>query len=97
MRFDLPPARRPQSPLTRILAGVVALIVLGASIVLGTIALAVLLVGGIAWLIWFRWKLHRLRKQAANRAESTEPGVIEGEYVVVHEQRDTSSSRQNTD
>ncbi len=90
MRFDLPPVRRPQSPLARVLAAVVALIVLGLSIVLGTIALGVLVVGGLVWLVWFRWKLHRLRKQAAQRTTDGD-GVIEGEYVVVHERRDTTT------
>lgn len=90
MRFDLPPVRRPQSPLARVLTAVVALIVLGLSIVLGTIALGVLVVGGLIWLVWFRWKLHRLRKQATQRAADGD-GVIEGEYVVVHERRDTAT------
>lgn len=87
--------RRPQSPLARILTAVGALIVLGISILLGAFALAILLVGGVAWLIWFRWKLHRLRKHAAADAPPT-PGagndqVIEGEYVVVHKRHESKS------
>lgn len=97
MRFVPPPVRRPQSLLARVLAAVAAVIVLGASIVLGAIALGILLVGGIAWLIWFRWKLHRLRKQSGEHAVPAPDGVIEGEYVVVHERRTPSASPHGTE
>ncbi len=92
MRFVLPPARQPQSLLVRIAAGVVAVVCLGVLLAIGAVALAVLAVGGIVFAIWFRWRLHRLRKQAAERADDSathdRTGVIEGEYVVIRERRD---------
>ncbi|HET8553768.1 MAG TPA: hypothetical protein VFL78_03000 [Rhodanobacteraceae bacterium] len=89
MRFVMPPFRQPQSLLTRIVTPVIALLCLSALIVFGALALAILLVGGVVWLIWFRWRLYRLRKQTeANDLDENHAGVIEGEYVVIHEHRD---------
>lgn len=88
MRFVLPSPRHARNPLARIAATVMALLCLGALFVFGTLALAILLVGGAAWLLWFRWRLSRLRKQQAADRQATEPGVIEGEYVVIHEHRE---------
>lgn len=89
MRFVMPSPRHPQSLLTRIVGTFIALACLGALIVFGALALAILLVGGIVWLVWFRWRLYRLRKQtAAPDPDDDRPGVIEGEYVVIHEHRD---------
>lgn len=93
MRFVLPPARQPQSLLVRITAGVVAVICLGVLLAIGAVALAILVVGGIVFAIWFRWRLHRLRKQAAEQADAPPAGgdrrgVIEGDYVVIRERRD---------
>lgn len=90
MRFVLPPSRQPQSLLVRIATTTIAVICLGALIVFGALALAILLLGGIAWLLWFRWRLYRLRKQTGE-ADSTaqdQTDVIEGEYVVIREHRD---------
>lgn len=94
MRFELPSPRQPPSLLVRIAASVAGLVCLGVLVAIGTFALAILAVVAIAWLAWFRWRLHKLRKQAAARADApsstTRDGVdvIEGEYVVVRERRD---------
>lgn len=93
MRFDLPSPRRSQPLLTRIAVSIAALVCLGILVAIGTFALAILVVLAIAWLIWFRWRVHKLRKQAAGQADQPHasrdgPDVIEGEYVVIHERHD---------
>lgn len=105
MHFALPPAQRPRSTLARVLTTLGALVVFGALIVAGFFALVILLVGGALWLLWFRWRLHRIRKRAANgdgdtstpfagangaaTKDAPQGTIIEGEYTVVNEQRDT--------
>lgn len=94
MRLELPATRSP-SLLVRIAASIGALIVLGVLVVFGMFALAILAVLGLAWLVWFRWKLHKVRRAAndgaaADSNRNTDPDVIEGEYVVVHENRDST-------
>ncbi|HET6586750.1 MAG TPA: hypothetical protein VFJ01_02440 [Oleiagrimonas sp.] len=91
MRFVMASSRHPPSLLTRIAGTLVALVCLGAVVVFGLLALAILLVGGAVWLVWFRWRLHRLRKQAeAPDLDEDHSGVIEGEYVVIHESHDNA-------
>lgn len=92
MRFDLPSPRQSQPLLVRIAASVAAVICLGVLLAIGTVALAVLAVAALAFVIWFRWRLHKLRKQVAEQAGTYGPtmqddndDVIEGEYVVVNE------------
>ncbi len=95
MRFVLPPSRQTQNPLVRIAAAVVAVACLGVLIPLGALALAVLLAGGLICYAWFRWRVYRMRRQAAkNKPDAENSDVIEGEYVVVHEHREHTHDRQ---
>ncbi len=93
MRFDLSQGPRPHGTLSRILLTLGALAVLGVAIVLGVVVVGVLLVAAIAWLIWFRWRIYRMRKQAAQSSTTGDARIIEGEYVVVQEERDTTPPR----
>ncbi len=94
MRLILPSPYHSHSVLGRVVATVLGIVTLIGLAVAGVLALAILVVGGLAWFVWFRWRVHRLAKRAA--AQGSVPGsaqrdngdVIEGEYVVVHERRD---------
>lgn len=93
MRFALPSPRHLQNPLVRILASVVALAVLATVVIFGALAMAILVVGGLLWYAWFRWRVYRARKQPGGRKpdphgsdqHGSDPDVIEGEYVVIDE------------
>lgn len=79
MTFTFPPVRRSRNPLVRALSLVVGLAVVGVLMVFGVFVLAVLVVGGGAWLAWRQWTLRRQpRPAAAMRGD-----VLEGEFVVL--------------
>lgn len=82
----------PQNPLTRIIAGIIAVIALIGSLIIGTAALLVIaglgLIAGLA--LWMRvaWIKHHLRKNGvdlnAGMATQRQSGeVIDAEYTVV--------------
>ena len=92
----------PQSPLSRLIAAIIAVIVLIGSFMIGMFALLVVagvgLIAGIA--IWLRvaWIKRRLRKDGVDLSGSTSPSganksgvsgqVIEAEYTVVSEREE---------
>lgn len=95
----------PQSPLTRLIASIVAVFVLVGSLMLGMVALlvvgGVVLIAGIA--IWLRvaWIKRRLQKNGfnlggdlgagSNTTESSSGHVIDAEYTVVSDSKDQSN------
>lgn len=94
----------PQSPLTRIIAGIVAVFVLIGTFTIGMVAFLVVagigLIAGIALWLRISWIKHRLRKNGVNmgggvdiqRQSDQQSGhVIDAEYTVVsdtQEERD---------
>jgi membrane protein implicated in regulation of membrane protease activity len=91
MRFTLPPAYRPRHPLMRIAMAALGLAVLGALMVFGLIALAVLVIVGAVLMLVRAWRRHVSAPEPdAPNSQKHSPDVLEGEYVVVHEHRHTS-------
>jgi hypothetical protein len=83
---------RPVSPLSRLLAGIVAVLVVAAVVFFGLIVLAFVLGAGallsIGW--WIRQRFFAPRKPIPQRPD-TEVGsaeVIEAEYTIVSRRRD---------
>lgn len=92
----------PQSPLSRFIAAIVAVLALIASFMIGMAAL--LVVGGIVLVagivIWLRvaWIKRQLRKSGvdlgANMDAAQEPGnVIDAEYTVVSDSQDQQNGQ----
>ncbi len=87
----------PQSPLTRVIAGIIAIFALIGAFMIGMIALLVIVGVGlvIGCAIWLRiaWIKHRLRKSGIDLGAGTNPSaadsskgsgqVIEAEYTVI--------------
>jgi threonine/homoserine/homoserine lactone efflux protein len=92
MRFIIAPPRRPKHPLlARAAFTVVAALSLAALFAFGVVALAIVIVGGVVGLIWLRWRLYRLRKQArSGDAHRRDESIIEGDYVVINERHDAN-------
>jgi fatty acid desaturase len=93
MRVFLPPMRRPRHPVMRVLMALLGLAVLGVFMVFGLMALAVFIaVGGVLFLLrWWNTRHQRrngARPGAAHRYADEQ--VIEGEYVIVHERRQST-------
>ena len=87
----------PQNPLTRIIAAIIALIVLVGSFMIGIAALLVVASIGIvlAVVIWFRvaWIKRRLKKAGVQfgtdtKAPDRDGHVIDAEYTVISEEED---------
>ena len=90
-----PPGQKPKSPLTRILAAIISLIVLGLALTFSLVFFAILIVVGVIMWLYFWWKTRQLRKiirensQAANMensysSESSEGSdglIIEGDAI----------------
>jgi hypothetical protein len=83
----------PQNPLSRILAGIVAVIAVIAAFTIGFVAL--LIIGGLGLIagliIWARlaWIRHRLQKSGVQTASPKASGqVIDAEYTVISEDDD---------
>lgn len=73
---------RPRHPLVRLLAGVLALLALAAIVALGVFALAALVIGGLLW-----WGVNAVRRAFTTPrtpAPAPAPGVIDGEFTVIH-------------
>lgn len=82
MTFTFPPIRRSRNPLVRALSLIIGLAVVGVLMVFGVVVLAVLVIGGGAFLVWRQWKLrHQPRPATAVRGD-----VLEGEFVVLDRQ-----------
>ena len=79
-------AFRPRHPLARLVSGVIGVVVVLALIALGTFAIAALAIGGVVLLLVnaLRSKQRGPVPTAANPASPPSPGVIEGEFTVVH-------------
>ncbi|MFZ1642799.1 MAG: hypothetical protein WAV07_15475 [Candidatus Contendobacter sp.] len=78
--MTLPPLPKP-SWLSRLGLAVTSALVVVAGFAIASLLLTILLVAGLAVGGWLWWQFRRL----ARRAQSTAPGVIEGEYTVVPE------------
>lgn len=92
MRFVFLPTYRPRHPLARVAAALLGIAVFGALLVFGLIALGVLIAVGGALMLVRAWRGRhgsgRHRTPASGPSDRGRPsGVIEGEYVVVHEHR----------
>ncbi len=88
--FISPP---PQNPVQKIVATIIAIIVLGGAFMLGMVAL--LFVAGIGlfagFVIWLRltWIRYQLRKSGADAGTQDAPGqVIDAEYTIISEHED---------
>lgn len=100
MRYYISPP--PQNPLTRIIAGILAVFTLAGAFMLGMVALLVVagvgLIAGCA--IWLRlaWIKRRLRKSGVDLNAKTSPSetastkvsgqVIDAEYTVISKRED---------
>ncbi len=81
--------RRPRHPLGRLLYGAVAVLSVLVLVAVGTFALAALTVGGALFLLVqaVRSAQRPAAAGTARTAASPPPGVIEGEFSVVHPAR----------
>jgi|GEM_PF-316124 len=97
MRFSMPSmtlgatafGRRPRHPLARILSLLLGVAMLGVLLVFGLAVAVVLLVGGIVLMIVRQWKQRKHPPAAAAPTSSAEarPAVLEGEFVVIRQDR----------
>ncbi|TCV95990.1 hypothetical protein EC912_102339 [Luteibacter rhizovicinus] len=91
MSFTFPPPRRSRNPLVRVFSLLAGLAVLGVLLVFGVVVLGVLAVGGIVFFGWRQWKLARARATGAAPAAQArakhDPNVLEGEFVVINQNR----------
>lgn len=79
--------RRPRHPLARFLSLVIGIAVIGVLLVFGLVVAGVLLVGGVVLLTLRQWKLARRVKTPAQPESSHQPAVLEGEFVVIRQNR----------
>ncbi|WP_017463420.1 hypothetical protein [Dyella ginsengisoli] len=92
MRFVLPASRRARHPLARALSVLLGLAVIGVLMVFGLVVAGVLLVGGLVLLAVRQWKLGSSRPAAAGSRASHDAQTIEGEFVVLRDNRNTAHS-----
>jgi len=86
MRFTLPSPRRSRHPLVRALSLLVGLALVGVLLVFGLVVAGVLLVGGGLWLALRHWtRKSNASAGAARAADTRQPEVLEGEFVVLHQ------------
>lgn len=85
---------KPRNPLLRVLAGVLAILAIGAFLALGVFALGVLVIGGVLFMLVnaLRGKTTATTAGAARKPVEPAPGIIEGEFSVVSE----NSSERNS-
>lgn len=85
----------PAGPLARTLAFLLTLGLLGLALVFSLVVFVLLLAGGLLFMLWRAWTLHRLRRGSARFTPAPSPWppsregrVIEGE--VIEDGRDTA-------
>ncbi len=81
----------PRHPLARLALALLGLAVFAALLVFGLIALAVMIGVGAVLMLVRAWR-NRHAPDAPDANPTREEGVIEGEYVIVHERRTTPHS-----
>ncbi|MHA6205174.1 hypothetical protein ACXU4B_12175 [Dyella soli] len=86
MHFSLPLPRRSRHPLVRALSLVIGLALVGVLMVFGLVVAGVLLVGGSLVYALRQWSRSRASLSPAGR-RTRAPEVIEGEFVVLHQNR----------
>lgn len=86
MYFSMPAMRRSRHPLVRALSLLLGLALIGVLLIFGLMVGGVLLIGGVLLLAWRHWVHGRQLKQPASQGEH-QPEVLEGEFVVVHQDR----------
>jgi hypothetical protein len=84
--FQLPSSRF-RHPLARALSLVVGLALLGVMLVFGLVVAGVLLVGGGLWLALRQWNRARAVGRARPVAGGSHAQVLEGDFVVLHDNR----------
>ena len=88
MVVTFPPLRRSRNPLVRALSLLLGVALIGLLLLFGLAVAGVLLVGGGLWLVWRQWQLRRAMAHAATTAPaSPAPDVLEGEFVVIRQDR----------
>ena len=87
MHFSLPTMRHPRNPLLRALSLLVGVAVIGVFLVFGLVVFGVLLVGGVLLLALRRWKQGSARVGATAAHAAHKPEVLEGEFVVIEQER----------
>jgi hypothetical protein len=87
MRFSLPMPRRSRHPLVRALSLLVGLAVVGVLMVFGLVVAGVLLVGGAVVFALRQWSRKRAVVSPVGSRRTHQPEVIEGEFVVLHQNR----------
>ena len=86
MYFSMSSMRRPRHPLARLLSLLIGLAVISVLLVFGLVVAGVLLVGGGVLLALRQWKLAR-RVRPAQADSAHQPAVLEGEFVVIRQNR----------
>ncbi|GLQ47744.1 hypothetical protein GCM10007862_27950 [Dyella lipolytica] len=84
MRIVLPLMHRRRHPLAQALSLVLGLFVIAILMVFGLVVAGVLMVGGALWLVWRQWKRAHLTSPSR---KTSQPDVLEGEYVVIRSSR----------
>jgi hypothetical protein len=94
MRINFDSRRPSRSLAARIAGAVFAVLAIGAALMFSVVIFAVLVLAGLAFWGWFRWKTRALRRTMRAREFETprerRPGgadVIEGEAIRVDEER----------
>ena len=87
MVVTLPLLRRSRNPLVRAVSLLLGVALIGLLLLFGLAVAGVLLVGGGLWLVWRRWQLRSAMAHAPAAPASPAPGVLEGEFVVIRQDR----------
>ena len=89
MHLLVSPLLRSRHPLVRIVSVLLGLALLGLLLFFGLLAAGVLLVGGCVLLLWRYWT--RARHATFGKAtDAPKPQVLEGEFVVLRNERPTT-------
>lgn len=87
MYFAMPSLRRSRHPLLRALSVLIGVALIGVLLVFGLMVAAVLLVGGGLWLAVRQWRQGRMPGSTTTAAGTSQPAVLEGEFVVIRQGR----------
>lgn len=87
MVVSLPVMRRSRNPLVRALSLLLGVALIGLLLLFGLAVAGVLLVGGGIWLAWRQWPHRRATAHAPAAHASHPPEVLEGEFVVIQQDR----------
>ena len=90
MHFLVSPLYRSRHPLVRLASVLLGLALLGLLLFFGLLAAGVLLVGGSVLLLWRYWTRARRATFAKATNRAAKPPVLEGEFVVLRNERPTA-------